>query len=163
MAAAITVSAIAVGTGVYLNNPFVVKMGAVVWIFEWLASPDMDSRSHQVNRKHNNSVQRRIWLSYWYLYRRFIPHRSPLSHSLLIGMPLRLLHLALPVAVICYLAAPGASIYMWELVRNNPEAALATGAQYDWFLYGAVLSNVTHFVKDGFWFPIDWIFGKSHW
>ena len=48
-----------------------------------------------------------IWYLLWYPYGALIPHRSWLSHGILIGTLIRLVYIAIPLVIIGVLAVPG--------------------------------------------------------
>jgi uncharacterized metal-binding protein len=107
----------------------------------WL-SPDLDTRSNATRRWGVLG-----WL--WWPYRRWLPHRSPLSHSPLVGSAGRLLYLALLLGLAAALlqpwGAPGpqrlltAAAELWREQRPLVVAAVV----------GLELSSWLHLIQDG--------------
>jgi len=101
----------------------------------WL-SPDLDIKSRPFRRW---SILRFIWIP----YQRLIPHRSPLSHSPVLGSLIRLVYLA---AWLCplWLLFPDLQRMQWAIDWMKVAA----------FLVGVELSALNHLLLDGLLLPL---------
>jgi len=73
-------------------------------------TPDLDVRGTRADRIVRESVgfiPAVIWGVLWNPYSALIPHRSILSHGLIIGTVIRLLYIAVPLALLGILPRPG--------------------------------------------------------
>jgi uncharacterized metal-binding protein len=112
--------------------------------------PDLDTRSVQVRRW---GLLR--WI--WWPYRRLVPHRSQLSHGVLVGTFLRLVYLTIVFCVLAGLLAYGLQQYgnvpvFRELKATYPTLARQT-AQWEWkfvvwILLGLELGAISHIIAD---------------
>jgi len=105
-------------------------------------SPDLDTRSNATRRWGPLK-----WL--WWPYRRWLSHRSLLSHTPVIGTAGRLLYLGLLLLGLCLLALPlgaPAPAWLWlqgqALWRRHPNLLLAG-------LAGLEASAWLHLIQDG--------------
>ena len=113
-------------------------------------SPDLDTKSICLRRWG-------IFKSIWLPYRKLIPHRSILSHGLIIGTTIRLLYLlicgylAIQILVILGLINNQSIInfYLNYLNKNHD--------QFVFILIGIELSSWLHLVKDGDPLLIRWL------
>ncbi len=101
----------------------------------WL-SPDLDIKSRPFRRW---SILRFIWIP----YQRLIPHRSPLSHSPVLGSLIRFVYLA---AWLCplWLLFPDLQRMQWAIDWMKVAA----------FLVGVELSALNHLLLDGLLLPL---------
>lgn len=117
----------------------------------WL-SPDLDTRSRALKRWGPLRIL-------WWPYRRFIPHRSVLSHGPLIGTSLRISYLLIWFFLLLVLLQPlglpsplKAAEAFQKLLQQQPQASLA-------FLIGLEASAWLHLIQDGDPMPSGW----KHW
>ncbi len=112
--------------------------------------PDLDTRSVQIRRW---GLLR--WI--WWPYRRFVPHRSRLSHGVLVGTFLRLVYLTIVFCVLAGLVAYGLQHYGGVSVFREVEASYPTlsqqTAQWEWkfvlwILLGLELGAISHIAAD---------------
>jgi uncharacterized metal-binding protein len=112
--------------------------------------PDLDTRSVQVRRW---GLLR--WI--WWPYRRFVPHRSQLSHGVLVGTFLRLVYLTLVFCALAGLVAYGLQHYGGVSVLRQLEVTYPTltkqTAQWEWMfvgwiLLGLELGAISHIIAD---------------
>lgn len=80
-----------------------------------------------------------LWFVFWWPYAKMIPHRHFLSHFPLVGTLLRLAYLCWPCLVILWLTG------FWPL--EIPPVLWDIGRG---FLWGLVLSDILHWIADGF-------------
>jgi uncharacterized metal-binding protein len=112
--------------------------------------PDLDTRSVQVRRW---GLLR--WI--WWPYRHFVPHRSQLSHGVLVGTFLRLVYLTIVFCVLAGLVAYGLQQYGGVPVFRELEATYPTltkqTARWEWtfvvwILLGLELGAISHIIAD---------------
>jgi len=75
-----------------------------------ILSPDLDikgTRADKIVRRGMGLIPTVIWGLIWNPYSYFIPHRSIISHGLIIGTVIRLLYIAVPLALLGILPRPG--------------------------------------------------------
>jgi uncharacterized metal-binding protein len=101
----------------------------------WL-SPDLDIKSRPFLRW---SILRFIWIP----YQRLIPHRSPLSHTPVLGSVFRLAYLAAWLSPL-WLLFPDLQRMQWEIDWGKAAA----------FLVGVELSALNHLLLDGLLLPL---------
>ncbi len=112
--------------------------------------PDLDTRSVQIRRW---GLLR--WI--WWPYRRFVPHRSRLSHGVLVGTFLRLVYLTVVFCALAGLVAYGLQQYggvsvVKELEVTYPMLTKQT-ARWEWkfvlwILLGLELGAISHIIAD---------------
>lgn len=116
-------------------------------MFGLVLTPDLDvdqwTRSHTLVRRSAGWLVGSLWYLFWWPYARLIPHRSPLSHTPVVGTLLRLMYiLALP-AMGWWLLASSTAIPL------PPIPALpAPTPQLMWALGGLILVDTLHVVLD---------------
>jgi uncharacterized metal-binding protein len=112
--------------------------------------PDLDTRSVQIRRW---GLLR--WI--WWPYRRFVPHRSRLSHGVLVGTFLRLVYLTVVFCVLAALIAYGLQQYGGVSLAREIEATYPTLTQQTahwqwrfilWILLGLELGAISHIIAD---------------
>jgi uncharacterized metal-binding protein len=133
-------------------------VGASFLFSGFMFGPDLDTRSVQVRRwglLH--------WI--WWPYRRFVPHRSRLSHGVLVGTFLRLVYLTIIFCVLAGLVAYGFQQYggvpvvreIAEPSRRFAEATYPTLTKQTahgewkfvvWILLGLELGAISHIIAD---------------
>lgn len=107
-----------------------------------LLSPDLDTRSNATRRWGPLKLL-------WWPYRRFLSHRSVLSHSPLLGTACRLLYLAALLLLLCLLGrplgtpAPGWLLQALQRLWLQQPALLITA------LLGLEASSWLHLIQDG--------------
>lgn len=173
--------------GLALNQAFLMSMGATCFLWELVATNDMDHNS----RKVSGGWLKRLWVLYWWPYQKAIGHRSKWSHSLLIGTPLKALYIVWPwllhhhwptiqqltlataIAFVAQVAisllnllvdqvvalATGPVDWFWNVVAQITAIAVAT-MSWSWLPAGAVLADAVHLSKDGYSFNAI-IFGRK--
>ena len=75
-----------------------------------LLTPDLDikgTRADKIVRKEAGFIPAVIWGMLWNPYSALIPHRSILSHGLLLGTLIRIIYIAVPLALLGILPGPG--------------------------------------------------------
>lgn len=75
-----------------------------------IVNPDLDikgTRADKLIRKETGFIPAVMWGLIWNPYSYFIPHRSIISHGLIIGTVIRLLYIAVPLALLGILPKPG--------------------------------------------------------
>lgn len=143
LTAALFVGATVMTAGFFTSSEAVQLAGAVVPVWELIASPDMDIPTRRVR----GSFARRAWVTFWKPFARVVAHRSPLSHSLLWGLPCRAAYvLALPVAVL--LLSGWTMMELW-----------AIALQWWPVLLGMAIADAVHMAKDGYGI-VNVIFGR---
>lgn len=78
-----------------------------------LLTPDLDikgTRADRIIRTEAGLILAIIWGLLWNPYSTLIPHRSWLSHGLLIGTALRLLYMAVPLCILGIMPRPGPTL-----------------------------------------------------
>lgn len=119
------------------QNPVGLITGLACLLMEWWATPDRD-----IEHKRGQRFGHRWWL----IYEWFIPnHRHPLSHSLLLGLPLRLLWGTWPLLLMYLSQDP-----LWEILQTPWMVRV---------LLGAIASDCCHYALDGYW-PHQMLLGK---
>jgi uncharacterized metal-binding protein len=119
---------------------------------EVFISPDVD-QANLWGAKRGNIIYR-IW---WSLFGALTPHRSKMSHSLLLGLPCRLTWAFVPFFFIAY----GAYEIGW-LDSNQIQDAFFLVKENNWYsmvLLGAFISDFFHLVLDDYGL-VEIIFGK---
>lgn len=119
--------------GIATGSPWWAMVGAVVPLWEWACTPDVDLAENR-NRSRGSFFWRLV-CSFWYPYGELTPHRSRFSHSLLIGTPLRLLYTMIPIILLAALHEP-----TLEAVGNHLDV-LATAA---------IIGDTTHLLRDDY-------------
>ena len=150
MFAATACGAVVCGVGVAQGIPWVIQMGATIPLWEGFATPDMDHSS----RRFRGGLVKKVWLLCWLPYQRLVPHRSSLSHSLLIGLPIRLLYVA-SLALTMWLAWQWVAYQVspdivWDWVQANPTKFGDWLLSYAWVAAAAAISDFIHLMKDGY-------------
>ena len=143
-AAALAGAGLAVANTFVYQDPILYVTAAAVPLWEWFGTPDMDHNS----RRAKGGFFRIAWVLWWGRYAKVVGHRSPLSHSLTHGLPLRLWHGFWPLWMAVFvLIGTGYDLRdFWPYL----EAAIA----------GCVIADVIHMLKDGF-NPAEIIRGKA--
>lgn len=75
-----------------------------------LLTPDLDvkgTRADKIVRENAGLIPAVVWGLFWNPYSALIPHRSVLSHGLIIGTLIRLVYIAVPLALFGILPGPG--------------------------------------------------------
>lgn len=105
-------------------------------------SPDLDTKSRPWRRW---GPLRMLWEP----YRRLVPHRSFLSHSPIVGSAIRLLYLAilLALATAVWGVIVGSSAPVTEIMKAIAGVPLPHAI---FFIIGVELSSLTHLILDGF-------------
>lgn len=109
-----------------------------------LLTPDLDvdhrTKSYKVVRRSFGRVLAEVWYWFWQPYARLLPHRSPWSHTPILGTILRLAYL---------LFVP---MILWGALRmffNLPQfPALAWHPLWGWAIAGLMLVDTVHIVMD---------------
>ncbi len=101
----------------------------------WL-SPDLDIKSRPFLRW---GILKIIWIP----YQRLIPHRSPLSHSPVLGSLIRLVYLATWLCPLWFVF-PDLQLVQWAMDWGKVAA----------FLVGVELSALNHLLLDGLLLPL---------
>lgn len=116
--------------------------GPVAIFWEWFATPDVDYAS----KRSPHSLEWAIVCTLWLPFSWAVSHRSILSHSLLLGLPIRLLYVFLLAVLPLDHFNPGLIAWLWQ----------------HWLpiLGGCAIADTTHLLKDGYW-PAEIIFGKG--
>ena len=126
--------------GIYFNDLWLIRCGFTVAVWEWLCTPDVDYAA----RRRPNGWFWRIICAFWLPYSWMVPHRSRFSHSLLYGLPCRVLY------IVCW------PILLWivlvTLGGENPDINWIAfdPRRYTWLLAGAALADIVHLAKDGY-------------
>jgi uncharacterized metal-binding protein len=107
----------------------------------WL-SPDLDTRSNATRRWGPLRLL-------WWPYRRWLPHRSLLSHSPVLGMAGRLLYLSVLVMVISLLLMPYGSPGPDQLINALQQHWTDRKALVVTALVGLEMSSWLHLLQDG--------------
>ena len=107
----------------------------------WL-SPDLDTRSNATRRWGPLRLL-------WWPYRRWLPHRSLLSHSPVLGMAGRLLYLSVLVMVISLLLMPYGSPGPDQLINALQQHWTDRKALVVAALVGLEMSSWLHLLQDG--------------
>jgi uncharacterized metal-binding protein len=129
---------------------------------EVFITPDVDSAESW-----GSSRGGRAYRGWWWIYGKNCPHRHWASHSLLIGLPIRLAWAGLPVLVI----GAGGAFILWKLgyystTEDAQNAILGfLYPVYRWNLAGMIgvgagLSDLGHYLLDDFGL-IEMFFGKG--
>lgn len=127
LCAAATTALGIVAAALFLGNTRLLATAAGTFFWELWATPDMDHASRSIW----GSPWRRLWVIYWRPYARLVKHRSKLSHSLLFGLPTRLLYGLAPLWI--YAQATGLNaISQWTLYA----------------LAGCAIADTVHMIKD---------------
>jgi len=82
-------------------------LGCIIGI---ILTPDLDIKGTEADRVVRESaglIPALVWGILWNPYSALIPHRSILSHGLIIGTLIRLLYIAVPLALLGILPKPG--------------------------------------------------------
>lgn len=143
VAAAAATGVVVMGYSVYSGAPPIGITALTIFAWELYATPDMDHSSRRVW----GSIWRKLWVLYWYPYAQCISHRSRWSHSLLFGLPLRLLYGLAP-----FWFWVG---YQWWYVGTIPRVL----ELFPFVLTGCVLADIVHLVKDGYG-PVKVLLGR---
>lgn len=114
--------------------PFSIYIAAGCAIGTLWLSPDLDHHVRTLPRQRWGILDL-LWLP----YRKCIPHRSPLSHGLIIGTALRLAYIAAIALLI--LAALGLQPPVWSFVMAHRQAIALVVA-------GIELSAIVHYFLD---------------
>lgn len=121
-------------------------------VTELLMSPDVDQANTWGSRR--GSIPYRLW---WSIFGSFTPHRSRFSHSLLFGLPCRLMWALMPV----FLMICGA--YSLGLLSNGQIQSFLFLVELNnihmMILAGAIISDFFHLVLDDYGL-LEIIFGK---
>ena len=132
--------------------PVLQKAGPVIFLFELVASPDVDVEQRKPKR---GKPLRNLWVRFWDPFAEIIPHRSKWSHSLLIGTPFRMFYLTFPFLLIGIVAAffRGYDVMAWaKLTLTEPWPFLKWLWSLRWLAIAAWLNDCVHLFKDGyFW------------
>ncbi len=119
----------------------------------WL-SPDLDTKSKSLKRWG-------IFKSIWWPYRKFIKHRSILSHGPLIGTSLRIVYLTSVTGTSIALLQSldlASSFLNWsttfDFLKNNQQELVT-------IILGLEASAWLHLVKDGDPLPKEWVRKKK--
>lgn len=101
-----------------------------------ILSPDLDVDDGFIGLAHLRrvgclgNVLSGIWRAFWYPYSKIVPHRSPISHSIIFGTVVRVGYLILPLLALSFFVP--VSVESWFGV---------------WFV-GLCLSDALHIVMD---------------
>jgi len=119
---------------------------------ELLISPDVDQANSWGAKR--GFIFYRIW---WSLFGSFTPHRSRFSHSLLFGLPCRLMWALMPIFLIAFgalqfelLSSDQIQDFLFLIELNNVHMMI---------LVGAIISDFFHLVLDDYGL-LEIIFGK---
>ena len=111
-----------------------------------LLSPDLDidhgNISYKIVRDSVGCLPGALWKLFWWPYARLIPHRSLLSHGLLVGTLLRLLYLfAVPWLLWC----------LASLLAPLPPLPIPHWSWLPYAVAGLIASDSLHSVMDVVW------------
>lgn len=112
-------------------------------------SPDLDQEG--LNRFEHKLVRATLglgylWVMVWYPYARYIPHRGWLSHAPVVGTAIRVVYLGTVLGVGMVLAG------LWPYYLGLLQTELASQT-LGWIIAGLVVSDIAHWVMDGFPLP----------
>lgn len=105
-----------------------------------IISPDIDCDDGFIGLAHLRrfgcvgNVLSWIWRAFWYPYSKFVPHRSPISHSIVVGTIIRVAYLLLPVLAMSFFGFP-----------------LRISSAFGWWFVGLCASDALHVIMDWFW------------
>lgn len=140
--AAIITGGIMIVTAVTLGMPLLFKAGVFCGLWEWLATSDVDLV------KQRKLIKASPWTLvnlFWFPYSLLIPrHRHPLSHSLLLGLPCRLLYALIVVNAIVW--------FITGTLLTPPDPSNWFNVAWQWkaALLGFAVADVIHLSKDGY-------------
>lgn len=141
MTAAVFIGACLAFAGIANDWNWLLYAGFVTVAWEWLATPDVD----YANRRSFESLEWAIVCLLWLPYSSFVPHRSIYSHSLLIGLPLRMIYVGIPLC----------SLLIWMDV----DVIILASTWWPSIVAGCIAADITHLLKDGY-DPIEMLIGK---
>lgn len=119
--------------------PFHPITAVSVFLWELFATCDMDLAENRRPKR----LPSKLWVGFWYPWGKLVKHRSFLSHSLLIGTPLRLVYvLAIPVVLL--LNPHSVLHWAWEGHR----ALVLTGLET--VVVSAFVGDAVHLIKDDY-------------
>ena len=148
IAAATALGVVVLLAAVATGHEQLVVTSVAIPVWELIATPDMDVNSRSARR---GPWYRRLWVLWWKPYALAVGHRSRWSHSLVFGLPMRivfgpLLFLLLPLA--------------FEGPWTEP-VALFYSQWWPWVLLGCAGADTLHMVKDGYTLG-EVVFGKKY-
>jgi len=100
-----------------------------------ILSPDLDVDDGFIGLAHLRRVGRPLawaWRLFWYPYSRIVPHRSPISHSIIFGTALRVGYLLVPFLIL--------SLFV----------PFKIGGWFGWWFVGLCMSDALHVIMDKF-------------
>lgn len=143
MTAAVVVGAVIAIAGAANDLDWLFNAGLVVVAWEWLATPDVD----YANKRTADSIEWMLVCLLWFPFSALVKHRSVFSHSLLVGLPVRMAYVTLLIGVPLNHFSDG---MVWEAVSTHWQS----------LLLGCAISDTVHLFKDGY-HPVNVIFGKD--
>lgn len=124
--------------------PFFPVTGIGVFLWEWLATNDVDLMENRRPKR----LPGMLWKWFWLPYAEAIPHRSQFSHSIVWGTTFKLGY----VFAIIFLVG-------WALVGNEASAEFSRSlALAVW--PSAAIADAVHLLKDGYKNPMHILFGR---
>lgn len=141
------------GYSLYADTPALLITALTTIGWEFLATPDMDHASRQIW----GSIWRRLWVLWWKPYSKLVGHRSRWSHSLLFGLPTRLIYGLMPLWLwLGHIVHECWRIGDWERLIQIWQTWGELGG---YALTGCLVADVVHLAKDKYG-PIRMMFGK---
>lgn len=115
--------------------------------FSLLVDPDLDIDTGTRNKKRARRSFGPFaipWLVFWHAYSLAVPHRSPVSHFPILGTMIRLAYLFGGSLFVAWLLSPDLAGWLWQ------QLCWPAGAYILWAAAGLALSDIAHWVFDGF-------------
>ncbi|PZV05772.1 MAG: hypothetical protein DCF32_10680 [Leptolyngbya sp.] len=161
--AAVVAGATVATIGALILSPWLATIGAIVPIWEWAATPDVDVADQRSRSK--GSILWRAICCLWFPYGKLVGHRSRLSHSLAFGLPCRVCYVFLVAAIAAQLgiSAPwsflmGGAGQLWA--DGYPMLAVAAVlSQWATLLLAGAIADTVHMLKDNYT-PEEVVWGK---